>query len=71
MVVRGGMSARGVEGGGRSSEVEVMFAREEEGKARRGSVRGEEGSRRGVEVLEFKVEVGRTRFARRKVKNAM
>jgi hypothetical protein len=37
---------------------------------RGGKVCEEEGSSRGVEVVEFKVEGGRTRFARRKVKNA-
>jgi hypothetical protein len=38
---------------------------------RGGRVCEEEGSSRGVEVVEFKVEGGRTRFARRKVKNAV
>jgi hypothetical protein len=35
-----------------------------------GRVCEEEGSRRGVDVVEFSVEGGRTRFARRKEKKA-
>ena len=38
---------------------------------RGGRVWEEEGSRRGVDVVEFWVEGGRTRLARRKVKNAV
>jgi hypothetical protein len=37
---------------------------------RGGRVCEEEGSRSGVDVVEFRVEEGRTRFARRKEKNA-
>jgi hypothetical protein len=36
-----------------------------------GSVPDEEGSRRGVDIFEFKVEGGRTRFARRNEKKAV
>jgi hypothetical protein len=35
-----------------------------------GSVPEDDGSRRGVEVFEFSVEGGRTRFARKKEKKA-
>lgn len=70
VVVRGGTSARGSAGGARSSAVEVMLARDEGGKMRGGRVCEEDGSRRGVLRLELRVEVGRTRFARRKVKKA-
>ncbi len=67
--MRGGMPSRGlVVGATSSSALEVMVA-SEEGKSG-GRVCDEEGSRSGVEVFEFKVEEGRTRFARRKVKNA-
>jgi hypothetical protein len=45
-----------------------MVASEEGSKG--GSVWEEEGSRRGVEVLEFKVDCGKTKFARRKEKKA-
>jgi hypothetical protein len=48
--------------------LEVIVARED-GK-RGGRVCEEEGSRRGVDVFEFSVEGGRTRFARKKVKKA-
>ncbi len=51
-----------------SSALEVMVAREEGESG--GRVWEEEGSRSGVEVFELKVE-GRTRFARRKEKNAV
>jgi hypothetical protein len=51
-----------------SSALEVMVAREEGPSG--GRVCDDEGSRRGVEVVEFSVEGGRTRFARRKEKNA-
>jgi len=70
VVVRGGMSARGSAGGGRSSAVDIV-ARLEVGKESGGRVCEDEASRRGVEEVEFRVEVGRTRFARRKVKNAV
>jgi hypothetical protein len=52
-----------------SSTAELMVAREDG--VRGGRVCEEEGSSRGVEEVEFKVEGGRTRFARRKVKNAV
>jgi hypothetical protein len=68
VVVRAGMSARGSEGRGISSPADVMVAREEGWSG--GRVPDEEGSRRGVEVLEFRVDGGRTRFARRKEKKA-
>jgi hypothetical protein len=48
--------------------LEVIVARED-GKSG-GRVCEEEGSRRGVEVFEFSVEGGRTRFARKKLKKA-
>ena len=47
----------------------VMVAREEGPNG--GRVWEEEGSRRGVDAIEFWFEEGRTRFARRKVKNAV
>jgi len=46
--------------------LEVIVAREDRKSG--GRVCGEEGSRRGVEVFEFSVEGGRTRFARKKLK---
>jgi hypothetical protein len=46
-----------------------MVAREEGWRGSR--VCEEDGSRRGVELVESAVEGGRTRFARRKVKNAV
>jgi len=49
--------------------LEVIVARDE-GKSG-GSVCEEEGSRRGVEVFELSVEDGKTRFARKKLKNAV
>ena len=52
-----------------SSALEVMVAREEGNKG--GRVCEEDGSRSGVEVVEFRADCGRTRFARRKVKNAV
>jgi hypothetical protein len=48
--------------------LEVIVARDD-GK-RGGRVCEEEGSRRGVDIFEFSVEGGKTRFARRKLKNA-
>jgi hypothetical protein len=48
--------------------LEVIVAREDRKSG--GRVCGEEGSRRGVEVFEFSVEGGRTRFARKKLKKA-
>lgn len=82
MVVREGISSdrrrcsRAKEGGRRlSSEEEeeqesiVVIVASEEGPSG-GRVWEEEASRRGVDVVEFWVEDGRTRFARRKVKNA-
>jgi hypothetical protein len=69
VVVRGGMSLRGLEMREVSSSVlEVMVASEEGWSG--GRVWEDDGSRRGVDVFEFKVDGGRTRFARRKEKNA-
>jgi hypothetical protein len=66
LVVRGGISSRGLGGSTTSfSAAELMVAREDRVRG------GRDGSSRGVEVVEFKVEDGRTRFARRKVKNAV
>jgi hypothetical protein len=48
-----------------------MLARLDVGKERGGRVWEEEASRRGVEEVEFRGVGGRTRFARRKVKNAV
>ena len=52
-----------------SSALEVIVA-SKEGRSG-GRVCEDEGSRRGVDVVEFSVEGGRTRFARRKEKNAV
>jgi hypothetical protein len=80
VVVRGGMSSRGFVGGVSgvegvlmaSEDEEDMIEREEGGSVWRGGRYWEGyGVRRGVLLLEFRVEVGRTRFARRKVKNAI
>jgi hypothetical protein len=49
--------------------LDVIVARED-GKSG-GRVCEEDGSRRGVEVFEFSVEGGKTRFARKKLKNAV
>jgi hypothetical protein len=79
VVARGGMSSSGFKGGVEGvegvltaeEEEEDMIEREEGGRVCRGGRYCEEyGVRRGVFALEFRVEVGRTRFARRKVKNA-
>ena len=70
LVARGGISSSGLGGSTTSSSTaELMVAREDG--VRGGRVCEEEGSSRGVEEVEFKVEGGRTRFARRKVKNAV
>lgn len=64
------MPSRGLGGGTTSSSAfEVIVAREDGSSG--GRVCEDEGSRRGVEVFEFSVEGGRTRFARRKEKNAV
>lgn len=68
VVVRGGMASRGLTGAA-SSELAIVIAAREEG-ASGGRYSEEDASRRGVDVLELRVEAGRTRFARRKVKNA-
>lgn len=69
VVVRGGTSARGLEAREvSSSALEVMVASEEG--CNGGSVPEDDGSRRGVDVVEFSVEGARTRFARRKEKKA-
>lgn len=68
VVVRGGTSARGSLLCVRSESAEVMVASEEG--CNGGRVPDEDGSRRGVEVVEFSVEGGRTRFARRNEKKA-
>ena len=69
VVVRGGTSARGLEAREVSSSAwEVMVASEEG--CNGGSVPEDDGSRRGVDVVEFSVEGARTRFARRKEKKA-
>ena len=62
------MSARGLVVCVMVSSADVMVASDEG--CRGGSVPDEEGSRRGVELVELRVEGGRTRFARRKEKNA-
>jgi hypothetical protein len=49
--------------------LDVIVARED-GKSG-GRVCEDDGSRRGVEVFEFSVEDGKTRFARKKLKNAI
>lgn len=64
-----GTPSRGLGGRMISSSAEDMVARVEGPSG--GRVCEDEGSRRGVEVVEFKVEEGRTRFARRKEKKAM
>lgn len=68
VVVRGGMSARGSLVWAMESSADVMVASEEGCSG--GRVPGEEGSRRGVDVFEFSVDGGRTRFARRNEKKA-
>ena len=68
LVVRGGISSRGLLGAEVGSEMDVMVAREEGVSG--GRVWEDDGSRRGVEVFEFKVDGGSTRFARRKEKKA-
>jgi hypothetical protein len=68
VVVRGGMSARGSLVWVRSESADVMVASEEGCSG--GSVPDDDGSRRGVEEVEFSVEGGRTRFARRNEKKA-
>jgi hypothetical protein len=70
VVTRGGMSARGLTGAATSSSAFELIVAREEG-PRGGKVCEEEGSRRGVEVFEFSVDGGRTRFARRKEKKAV
>jgi len=67
-VVRGGISSRGLVMMEVSSSAEVIVAREEG--SRGGSVWEEEASRIGVDVVEFSVDGGRTRFARKKEKKA-
>lgn len=69
-VLRSGRSGSGsgLEVRGASSEMDVMVARVVGWSG--GSVPDEEGSRKGVDVFEFSVEGGRTRFARRKKKKA-
>lgn len=69
MVVSSGTPSRGL-GGRRTSEssAEDMVARLEGPSG--GRVCEEKGSRSGVDMVEFRVEGGRTRFARRKKKNA-
>lgn len=69
VVVSGGISLRGSLEMDLSSSTDVMVAREDGWSG--GRVREDEGSRRGVEMFEFRVEGGRTRFARRKEKNAI
>ena len=68
VVVRGGTSTRGLEVTVSSSAWDVIVAREEG--CNGGSVPEDDGSRRGVDVFEFSVDGGRTRFARRKEKKA-
>lgn len=69
VVTNVGTPSRGFGGGtGSSSGLEVMIASDD---ARSGGrVCEDDGERRGVEVFELSVEDGRTRFARRKEKNA-
>jgi len=66
-VVRGGISSRGLLMEV-SSSADVIVAREEG--SRGGSVWEEDASRIGVDVVEFSVDGGRTRFARKKEKKA-
>lgn len=81
-VVRGGMLSRGLEGavcwaagcgwevrGEEGVSIEDIVAREEVVR-RGGRVWEDEASRRGVDVVELRVEGGRTRLLRRKVKKA-
>lgn len=69
VVLSSGTPSRGLGGGTTSSSaLDVMVARLDARSGRR--VCGDDGSRRGVEVVEFRVEGGRTRFARRKEKKA-
>lgn len=80
LVLRGGMPSRGLDGAevgfgmveGRSLSLsrEDMVASEDIVR-RGGRVCEDEASRRGVDVVEFSVEGGRTRLLRRKVKNAV
>ena len=70
LVVSSGTPSRGFCGrAATSSSIDVMFARKEGVSG--GNVCEEEGSRRGVEVVELSVDGGRTRFARKKEKNAV
>lgn len=78
-MVRGGISSSGfgvgldvVDGVSMGEDEEDMMEREEGGSVWSGGRYCEEkGDRMGVFELELRVEAGRTRFARRKVKNAI
>lgn len=69
VVIRVGTPSRGFrDGTGSSSGLEGIVASEETRSS--GRVCDDDGWRRGVDVVELSVEDGRTRFARRKEKNA-
>jgi hypothetical protein len=70
VVFSSGTPSRGLGGSTTSSSaLEDMLARDEARRGRR--VCDEDGSSRGVEVFEFRVEEGSTRFARRNEKKAV
>jgi hypothetical protein len=69
VVVRGGIPSRGLGVKGMSSALDVMVASDEGNKG--GRVCDDEGSRSGVEVVEFSVDGGSTRLALRKEKKAI
>jgi hypothetical protein len=70
LVVSGGIESNTLGWKGISSSTDVMVASKDG--PRGGRVREEDGSRRGVEALELRVEEGNwTRFARRKEKKAV
>jgi len=67
-VVRGGTESRGFGVIESSSSARDVISASEDGNS--GKVCEDNGSRSGVEVVEFRLEGGRTRFARRNIKKA-
>jgi hypothetical protein len=70
LVTRGGTPSSGFGAGTTSSSALDVIVAREDGKSG-GRLCEEEGCRSGVEIFEFSVEDGKTRFARRKLKNAV